>query len=123
LKSIIRRGPGQSYIKDVLSNRINVILEQTTLDLEINPLKVRQMLVETASAEEQARLNAVKPDELHKDPAIAAIIGPRLSKLSELANGFLTDIIASLDRVPYGIKWICKQIKSLTKVRSCVFVL
>jgi Ras GTPase-activating-like protein IQGAP2/3 len=36
-----RRGPGQSYIKGVLSERINSLIEHKDLNLEINPLKVR----------------------------------------------------------------------------------
>jgi Ras GTPase-activating-like protein IQGAP2/3 len=38
----------------------------------------------------------------------------------EIANSFLVTIIDSLDDVPYGIRWICKQIRSLTRVRSPV---
>jgi Ras GTPase-activating-like protein IQGAP2/3 len=36
--------------------------------------------------------------------------------LMEIANTFLSTIIDSLETVPYGIRWICKQIKSLTRV-------
>jgi Ras GTPase-activating-like protein IQGAP2/3 len=35
--------------------------------------------------------------------------------LMDLANGFLTTIIDGLEETPYGIRWICKQIRSLTK--------
>lgn len=38
--------------------------------------------------------------------------------LMEIANSFLVTIIDSKDSVPYGIRWICKQIRSLTRVRS-----
>ncbi|KAG8856149.1 glyceraldehyde-3-phosphate dehydrogenase 1 [Serendipita sp. 411] len=34
-----RRGPGQSYLKSVLSDRINGLIEHRDLNLEINPLK------------------------------------------------------------------------------------
>jgi Ras GTPase-activating-like protein IQGAP2/3 len=36
-----RRGPGQSYLKGVLADRINSLIEHRDLNLEINPLKVR----------------------------------------------------------------------------------
>lgn len=36
-----RRGPGQSYLKNVLAERINALIEHKDLNLEINPLKVR----------------------------------------------------------------------------------
>jgi hypothetical protein len=35
-----RRGPGQSYLKGVLADRINSLIEHKDLNLEINPLKV-----------------------------------------------------------------------------------
>ena len=36
-----RRGPGQSYLKSVLSDKINDLIEQKNLNLQINPLKVK----------------------------------------------------------------------------------
>jgi Ras GTPase-activating-like protein IQGAP2/3 len=35
-----RRGPGQSYLKGTLSEKINSLIEHKDLNLEINPLKV-----------------------------------------------------------------------------------
>lgn len=35
-----RRGPGQSYLKNVLAEKINSLIEHKDLNLEINPLKV-----------------------------------------------------------------------------------
>jgi Ras GTPase-activating-like protein IQGAP2/3 len=35
-----RRGPGQSYLKSVLADKINDLIEQKELNLQINPLKV-----------------------------------------------------------------------------------
>lgn len=35
-----RRGPGQSYLKSVLAERINSLIEHKDLNLEINPVKV-----------------------------------------------------------------------------------
>lgn len=67
------------------------------------------------------------PDDLPKGvaPEVAAanldvqnIIRPRLTMLMEITNSFLLTIMDSLESVPYGIRWICKQIKSLTKVCS-----
>lgn len=35
-----RRGPGQSYLKSVLSDKINDLIEHKDMNLQINPLKV-----------------------------------------------------------------------------------
>lgn len=54
-------------------------------------------------------------EEAAADPRVQALIKPRLKELMNIANSFLTTIIDSLEEVPYGIRWICKQIRSLTK--------
>lgn len=43
-----RRGPGQSYLKGVLAERINSLIEHKDLNLEINPLKVSFFFVLTS---------------------------------------------------------------------------
>jgi len=58
----------------------------------------------------------VSPEVAAANPDVQNIIAPRLTMLMEIANSFLLTIMDSIDSVPYGIRWICKQIRSLTKV-------
>lgn len=114
-----RRGPGQSYLKVVLQDKINSLIELKDVDLEINPLKVYQSMV--AQIEEDT---GHVPDYLPKgitaeqaadNKEVQEIIAPRLKTLTEIATSFLETIIDGLDETPYGIRWICKQIRSLSK--------
>ncbi|GAA5882659.1 hypothetical protein JCM1840_004398 [Sporobolomyces johnsonii] len=114
-----RRGPGQSYLKSVLAERINSLIEHKDLNLEINPLKVYEQMInsiqdETGELPEDLPRN-VTPEIAAANPDVQNIIAPRLTMLMEIANSFLLTIMDSLDSVPYGIRWICKQIRSLTK--------
>ena len=114
-----RRGPGQSFLKSVLADRINSLIELKDLDLEINPLKVYERMCEQIE-EDTGSLPASLPkgitqEQAAENPQVQAIIEPRLTMLTEIANGFLTTIIDGLEEAPYGIRWICKQIRSLTK--------
>lgn len=59
---------------------------------------------------------SVPPEIAAQNPDVQNIIAPRITMLMEIANSFLLTIMDSLDMVPYGIRWICKQIRSLTKV-------
>lgn len=114
-----RRGPGQSYLKVVLQDKINQLIDLKDVDLEINPLKVYGRMVEQA----QEATGDVQPDlpkgvtaeEAAENRRVQAIIAPRLKKLMEIATSFLETIIEGLDETPYGIRWICKQIRSLSK--------
>lgn len=114
-----RRGPGQGYLKTVLSERINSIVELQDMDLEINPLKVYDSL-----CNQMEKRSGSLPDEYPRqitaeaaaeNQEVQAIIAPRLEKLITIANSFLDIIIRGIDEVPYGIRWICKQIRSLSK--------
>lgn len=121
-----RRGPGQSYLKSVLADRINSLIEHKDLNLEINPLKVYEQMItqiedETGSLPEELP-RSVPPEVASANPDVQNIIAPRLTMLMEIAKSFLLTIMESLESVPYGIRWICKQIRSLTKV-GCMHIL
>lgn len=60
----------------------------------------------------------VTQDQAAAHPNVQAIIAPRLRTLMDIAESFVETIIEHLNEVPYGIRWICKQIRSLTRVRS-----
>lgn len=118
LTTYTRRGPGQTYLKSVLSKKINQLIEQKDLNLQINPLKVYEEVVAKMESEDDLPpgfSKSVTPDVAATNPAVQSLIGPRLEKLMEIANTFFTTIVESLDQVPYGIRWVCKQIRSLTK--------
>ena len=116
-----RRGPGQSYLKSVLAERINSLIEHKDLNLEINPVKVYEQMInqieEETGALPENLPRGVPPDVASANADVQAIIAPRLTMLMEIAASFLSTIIESLESVPYGIRWICKQIRSLTRVR------
>jgi Ras GTPase-activating-like protein IQGAP2/3 len=114
-----RRGPGQSFLKDVLAERINSLIEHKELNLEVNPLKVYEQMINQIE-EDSGSLppnlpKGVPPEVAQENADVQAIIAPRLTMLMEIANSFLNTIINAIDEVPYGIRWICKQIRSLTK--------
>jgi len=113
-----RRGPGQSYLKVVLQDRINSLIELKDLDLEINPLKVYEKMI--IELEDQGKLpanlpRAVTAEQATENERVQQIIAPRVTMLMEIANNFLTTIIKGLEETPYGIRWICKQIRSLSR--------
>lgn len=114
-----RRGPGQSFLRTVLAHRINGLIELHDLDLEINPLKVYERMCEQIEQDTgslpPSLPKGITAEQAAENAQVQAIIEPRLTMLTEIANGFLSTIIDGLDEAPYGIRWICKQIRSLTK--------
>lgn len=118
LTTYTRRGPGQSYLKSVLSSKINQLIEQKDLNLQINPLKVYDEIVMQMELEDTLPPGfnkSVTPDIASSNITVQSLIQPRLEQLIGIADMFLTTIIDSLHQVPYGIRWVCKQIRSFTK--------
>ena len=114
-----RRGPGQTYLKEVLRDKINSLIELKDVDLEINPLKVYEGMLDSIE-DNQGSLPENLPRGVTAEVAAAnaqvqAIIEPRLKMLTEIATTFLETIINGLNETPYGIRWICKQIRSLSR--------
>ena len=48
---------------------------------------------------------------------VQQIVAPRVVRVRQISELFLNVIIGSLDQVPYGIRWISKQIRKLTKAK------
>lgn len=102
------RIPGQTYLKNVLSESINGIVVHNTPNLEINPQRIYEELVEEGVCDAAA-------DNFEMIPAVQTVLEPRISKLQKVTENVLESILASVDQVPYGIRWICKQIRSLAR--------
>lgn len=109
-----RRPPGQAYLRSCLSESLNRIIDRKDLNLEINPLKVYDELMDN-SEDPFTSGPHITPDDAFKNPQVQELIRPRLVELDKLANSLLNTLISSLDSVPYGIRWICKQIRLLTR--------
>lgn len=102
-----RRGPGQVYLKRVLTKHINTVMTTTSENLEIDPFLVHQELVHTNEASGN--------DDPQQHPKVQKCIQTRLHRLLKLAEVIMDDVFDSIHMIPYGIRWICKQIRSLTR--------
>lgn len=110
-----RRGPGQSYLKRTLQD----LVEQTNktgmseeLNLEVNPVKVYCALHSVVDDQR----NNITMEKALRDKGVKDTINKRLVKLSDITTQFFDAIISSLDKVPYGIRWLCKAIYQLCQV-------
>lgn len=113
-----RRGPGQQFLKFVLHENLLKIIQEPDVNLEIDPLKVYNQMIndEEASTGETSSYNrSVTSEQAAEDPNVQSIIKQRCQSLMQIADGILDTIIDSLEQVPYGIRWICKQIRDLTQ--------
>jgi Ras GTPase-activating-like protein IQGAP2/3 len=106
-------------LKYALSERLSRIRGLVDLDLEINPLKVYEQMRKESEKSNDGEIPlplAVTSEDAARNPEVQAIIAPRMKTIMEIAASILSVLINSVDQIPYGIRWICKQIRSLAKV-------
>lgn len=114
-----RRSPGQQYLKATLTNILQSIVSDSEMALEINPIKVYDQMVMDYETKQgkvwEGPRKVSSQEEAEGDSRVQAMIAPRVQKLGEISDSIITALIASVDSVPYGIRWICKQIKILAR--------
>ncbi|KAJ2432730.1 RasGAP protein, partial [Coemansia sp. RSA 2440] len=79
------RGPGQVYLKNVISGEIARVIENRDLNLEINPLKVYEELRQERMDRGQSVDDfpqGVSTEEATNNPLVRAAIEPRVAELT-----------------------------------------
>ena len=118
---LYRRSPGQHYLKNTITGPLQKLCGDKDLILEINPLKVYEAMIndfETSTGRTSPLDRKATPEQAAENPDVQVLIKMRLESLGEITDAFIESLILSLDSVPYGIRWICKQIRAL--VRVCI---
>ncbi|KAJ3208778.1 hypothetical protein HDU82_001963 [Entophlyctis luteolus] len=146
LTAYCHRMQGQSYLDNLLAKLVDLIIQNGDLDLEINPFKLDPELAETisqnptsddsaygtsddgsgsrSSSTDARRSSSVKRGSFLKrlgstkeDKKPNDLVENRVVVLADIVRNFLDIIIATINDVPFGIRWICKQIHQICKER------
>lgn len=110
-----RRKAGVQYLQDTLKSPLHQFLDKD-LDLDLNPKRIYATMrneeeIRTGQRSELER--NVTDEEALQNPRVAEIHSQRLRDLKEVCRLFLDAIFYSQDNLPYGLRWICKQLRSL----------
>eukprot|EP01088_Endostelium_zonatum_P021602 TRINITY_DN864_c0_g2_i1.p1 TRINITY_DN864_c0_g2~~TRINITY_DN864_c0_g2_i1.p1 ORF type:complete len:929 (-),score=306.49 TRINITY_DN864_c0_g2_i1:44-2830(-) len=115
-----RRKQGLEFLRKILSPVIKKVMERTDLSLEIQPKNIYLSMIneqEIKSGEKSKLERFVKEEDAMTHPEVQATMKKRLDALQEISQMFLDAVINSMNNLPYGIRWICKQIKELSQER------
>ncbi|KAJ1673392.1 iqgap- protein, partial [Spiromyces aspiralis] len=108
----------RKYLRDLLQPLVKKVLEDPDLDLESDPLVIYRGLIR----EEESRTGqrSRKPYDITREDALNDIDTRNtyirhLRQLRLLADEFIVQILNSLDAMPYGIRYIARELRrSLT---------
>jgi len=115
INSYNRRKQGLNYLKETLEPLLQEFIK-INLSLELNPLQVYQAMInehEIRTGEPSPLPRGVTPEEAAENSEVKKIIGDRLDSLAEVCQKFVDGIVKSLDKLPYGLRWLMKQLRDL----------
>jgi len=116
LKTYSQRGPGQTVIRDILAKPIKDVFGQKNLVLEIDVNKVYSQVIKTYEEKTRRpwpRERQVSTRQAYESPFVQQLCKPRTNQLKFICNHFLERIIQNVEKIPWGVRWICKQFAQL----------
>ncbi|KAJ9063622.1 iqgap- protein [Entomophthora muscae] len=103
------------YLRELLQPIINAILDDPCIDLQSNPLLIYRALIkqeESRTGERSMRPYDVTAEVALGDAETRTVLIRHLQQLRAITDQFIEGIYSSLDRMPYGIRYIAKELKA-----------
>eukprot|EP00052_Salpingoeca_macrocollata_P018497 m.151912 g.151912 ORF g.151912 m.151912 type:complete len:659 (-) comp20710_c0_seq3:186-2162(-) len=111
MTSYSRREQGQVYLRKTLRPPLRILFEMSHINLDTDPVKIyRELGLKLIEDEKE-----ISSENCAIFPEVQRVIEERVQCLMEMTSRFLSAITQSLDDVPYGVRWLCRTIKMLTR--------
>lgn len=124
LSAYAKRGQGVGTLRDLLEQPLRHICESRELrhqNLELQPLKVHQQLItdyETETGKISPLDKNVSTDEdAARVAQVGSVLQQRAAALAQCCDLILDRILAGVDNIPYGMRWLCKTLGELYHAR------
>jgi len=108
-----RRKQGLEFLKTVVGPILKSFIAKGDVNLELNPTVIYQSMI----SEQEIRTGAkstlernLTADQIMELKEVQAAVKERTAQIEEICQQFLDGILQSISKLPYGIRYICKQI-------------
>ncbi|CAG8494303.1 10610_t:CDS:10 [Racocetra fulgida] len=113
----------RKFLRDLLSPLVKKIMDDESMDLETDPLKIYRNLInveELRTGLPSNRPSDISQQDALNDPETRTVFIHHLQRLRKETETFLTTITNSIGKLPFGIRYIAKELKKslLTKFSS-----
>ncbi|KNE54572.1 hypothetical protein AMAG_00539 [Allomyces macrogynus ATCC 38327] len=108
----VRGAKDRQYLQSVLQPCVKRVCD-CTLDLELDPVQVYKLLIkeeESNTGKKSTKKYDVSREDAVKDPQTRERLQTNYQALEKFVSDMLESIISSLGRMPYGIRYIAKQL-------------
>jgi len=111
-----KRKQGKDFIRQMLGPVISEFLRKEE-NLELNARKIHQKLIQDQEVNSgvKSTQRLLTDDDIANLPDVRNIIEQRTKQLQNACQLFLNKILSSVQRLPYGLRWICKQHRTIAQ--------
>ena len=118
LSSYVRRGPNTEALKTALFKPLSLVLARKKLELEVEPSLVYKSMIDDL----RFKIDADLPTDVTSAKAweykqVRDTVLPRVKNLLDVAELFLTRIVAARGLLPYGVRALAQKVFNMAQVK------
>ncbi|XP_076443787.1 ras GTPase-activating-like protein IQGAP1 isoform X2 [Babylonia areolata] len=110
-----RNQRGQNALRDMLNPLITGVIQDRTLRINTNPVEVYKAWInqlESTTGKTSELPYDVSTEQALKHPEVLEQIEESIKQLQGLTDQFLLKILTSLDKIPYGMRYMAKVMRA-----------
>ncbi|KAJ3254482.1 hypothetical protein HK103_007118 [Boothiomyces macroporosus] len=110
----------REYLRGLLRPLLEFVLENNDLDLESDPIAIYKATIreeEIRTGEKSAKPYDVTAEVAAADPDVKNIQMSNFEKLKKITDMFLLSIVKSINKMPYGIRYVAMKLKEAMKLK------
>jgi len=103
-------------LRKTLQPMLLKLMDNTEMNLDLTPLLIYQQMIneEEAKTGEKSKLERrVTEEQALENPKVRTMLDARVKELESICQQFLDGILRTMEDLPYGMRWICKQLRDL----------
>ncbi|KAL0477396.1 hypothetical protein AKO1_005816 [Acrasis kona] len=113
-----RRVQGKTFLQKVLFDKIiSAVLNEKDLNLELNAIKIYKENISKTEVETGVKSGVNFKDITYQkamqDDYVSRVVNERVDKLTQICQSILDGIIDNVGELPYGLRWVCKQLNQM----------
>ncbi|XP_074836699.1 ras GTPase-activating-like protein IQGAP3 [Carettochelys insculpta] len=113
--SFYRNARGQNALRQILGEPVQEILQDKTLSIRTNPVDIYKAWInqlESQSGQKSKLPYEVSPDQALSHPEVQQRLDISIRNLLVVTDKFLCAITSSVDKIPYGMRYVAKILKT-----------
>ena len=111
-----KRKQGKEYLRTMLGPVFSEFLrKEDTLDLNARKIHQKLIIDQEVTSGVKSTQRMLTDEDIAALPEVQAITQKRTKLLQNACQLFLDKILSSVQRLPYGLRWICKQHRAIAQ--------